>query len=86
MQDNIESPNKPSSNTQTRIQEPVFGVEKLTEISKEDFYKKKRQVFVITDTGKPVYSRYGEEADIAPIIATFNVILIKMANLRGSDT
>lgn len=66
-------------------QKTVFGVEKLKDISDVDFMKKKRHFFIITDTGKPVYSRYGEEADISPIIGTFNIIIHKLRAVGRED-
>ena len=62
----------------------IFSVSKHLELSNEDFHKKKRHIFVITDAGKPVYSRYGDESDLAPIVATFNVILHKLKDLTSS--
>ncbi len=53
------------------------------EISLDDFNKKKRHVIVMTEAGKPVYSRYGEEAEISPIVATLSVIVNKLRNIKG---
>ena len=67
---------------QSSVQDPVYSVSKNIEFKDEEnpveFYMKKRHIFIITETGKAVYSRYCDEADISPIIATLNVIIHKM--------
>ena len=45
---------------------------------------KKRHLIIITEAGKPVYSRYGDEAELSPIVATISVIVNKLRNLKGN--
>lgn len=61
-------------------------MEKYENKSSDYFHRKKRHVLVLTDAGRPVYTRYGEESDLGPIIATFNVILHKMKAINGEDS
>lgn len=62
---------------------PLFNMDKELEITLDEFNKKKRHVIVMTEAGKPVYTRYGEEAEISPIVATLSVIVNKLRNIRG---
>ena len=63
---------------------PIFSIEKYENASQKDFYKKKRQLFVLTEAGKPVYSRYGNESNLSTVMATFSVIIHKMTKHRGN--
>lgn len=63
----------------------VYSLEKENDITSIDFHKKKRHVIVMTEAGKPVYTRYGDEAELSPVVATLNVIVNKLRAIRGSD-
>ena|SRR3990167_3224602 len=65
---------------------PTYNMEKEVEISLEEFQKKKRHLIVMTEVGKPVYTRWGEESEISPIVATFNVIINKLRSIRGDGS
>jgi hypothetical protein len=58
-------------------------MDKDPDISNEQFHSKKRHLIIMTEAGKPVYSRYGDEAELSPIVATINVIVNKLRNLKG---
>jgi hypothetical protein len=66
--------------------EDLYHLDKYENRPSDYFHRKKRHIIVLTDTGKPVYTRYGEESDLGPIVATFNVILHKLKNLNGPET
>lgn len=70
----------------SKVLDSIYNLNKYENKSSDYFHRKKRHVFILTDSGRPVYSRYGEESDLGPIIATFNVILHKMNSLNGEDT
>ena len=64
---------------------PIFSTDRYDNLTEKEIYRKKRQVFVLTECGKPVYSRYGNELNLGSIMATFSVIINKMRNHRGSE-
>lgn len=64
--------------------QPIFSIERYENAAEKDFYRKKRQIFILTESGKPVYSRYGNEVNLGNIMATFSVIINKMMNHRGN--
>ena len=51
----------------------------------EDFFKKKRHYLIMTDGGKPVYSRYGDEVENNSIFATFSAMITKFTIFNSSD-
>jgi len=59
-------------------------MDKESEINSEQFHSKKRHLIIMTEAGKPVYSRYGDEAELSPIVATISVIINKLRNLKGN--
>lgn len=63
--------------------ESIYDVDKYMNISHDEYYKKKRHLIVLTDAGKPVYTRYGDESEISPIVATISVIINKLINMKG---
>ena len=65
---------------------PIFSLDRHENIAERDFYKKKRQVFILTEAGKPVYSRYGNEINLGNILATWSVIIHKMTRHRGNNS
>jgi hypothetical protein len=62
---------------------PIYSLDRYENVSEKDFYKKKRQVFILTEAGKPVYSRYGNEVNLGNLTAAWSVIIYKMSNHRG---
>lgn len=79
------SPLMPPNSLRTsfgQVPGPIFTIEKELDITAEDFHKKKRHVLVMTAAGKPVYSRYGDEAELSPEFATLNVVVNKLAAIR----
>ena len=47
-------------------------------------YQIRKHFFILTEAGKPVYSRYGEGEELAPFIATFSAILPKLQSFFWS--
>jgi hypothetical protein len=46
--------------------------------SLDELYRIRKHYIVLTDAGKPVYTRYGDEMNLAPFIATVSAILPKI--------
>lgn len=72
--------------TKTKALNPIFSLERHDMIIQKNFYKKKRQVFVLTEAGKPIYTRYGDETSLCNVMATFSVIVHKMREYKGDGT
>jgi hypothetical protein len=51
----------------------------------ENFFKQQRHYFIMTDGGKPVYSRYGDEMENCGILATFSAIMTKFTHFTNSS-
>lgn len=51
----------------------------------DNFFKQKRHFFIMTDGGKPVYSRYGDEMENNGILATFSAIMTKLIHFTSND-
>jgi hypothetical protein len=49
------------------------------------FFKKSRHFFIMTDGGKPVYSRYGDELENCGILATFSAMLAKFTSFNSTS-
>ena len=43
-----------------------------------EFYQIRKHFMIFTDAGKPIYSRYGEEALLAPFFATISAVMPKI--------
>lgn len=65
---------------------PTYNMDKEMEITLDEFQKKKRHLIVMTEVGKPVYTRWGDESEISPVVATFNVIINKLRSIRGDGS
>ena len=59
----------------------LLELNKRTKLNKQmdlnDFFKKSRHFFIMTEGGKPVYSRYGDEVENCGILATFSAMMTK---------
>ena len=45
-----------------------------------EFFRIRKHYLILTDAGKPVYSRYGDEQILAPFFATLSAVIPKMQN------
>ena len=54
--------------------------------SLDELYRIRKHYLVLTDAGKPVYTRYGDEMNIAPFIATISAILPKIQSYFWDNT
>ena len=46
--------------------------------SLQEMYLIRKHFFIMTDAGKPIYSRFGDEQTLAPFFATFAAIVPKI--------
>ena len=51
----------------------------------DNFFKKNRHYFIMTDGGKPVYSRYGDEIENSTIFATISAIITKFTIFNSTE-
>ena len=56
---------------------PKIEIIEISE-SLDEFHRIRKHYIVLTDAGKPVYTRYGDEINLAPFIATISAILPKI--------
>lgn len=50
------------------------------------FFTKSRHYFIMTDGGKPIFSRYGDELENCGIVATFSAIIAKFTFFNTTST
>jgi hypothetical protein len=50
-----------------------------------NFYKQNLHFFIMTEGGKPVYSRYGDEMENCGILATFSAIMTKYTHFTSNE-
>lgn len=46
-----------------------------------ELYQIRKHYFILTDAGKPVYSRFGDEINLSPFFATISAIIAKLQNI-----
>lgn len=51
----------------------------------EQFYKKSRHYFIMTDSGKPVYSRYGDEIQNCGIFGMISAMFTKFTTFMTKE-
>ena len=49
------------------------------------FFTKSRHYFIMTDGGKPIFSRYGDEMENCGILATFSAIMAKFTYFNSTQ-
>lgn len=69
----------------TLYQEIQAKTKKNKECTQEDFYKKNRHYFIMTDGGLPVYSRYGDEVENNGIFAFLSATITKYTVFLGTE-
>ena len=57
----------------------------MEELKYEEFFNKKRHYLIMTDGGKPVYSRYGDEVENNSIFATFSAMITKFTIFNSNN-
>jgi len=70
----------------TLTQKLINKTKRNTELKYEEFFTKKRHYLIMTDGGKPVYSRYGDEVENNSIFATLSAMITKFTIFNSSDT
>ena len=57
-----------------------------TDIKYEEFFTKKRHFLIMTEGGKPVYSRYGDEVENNSIFATISAMITKFTIFNSTES
>lgn len=72
------------SSDSNHVRERRNSITEKTDMNKkmqgEEFFKKSRHYFIMTEGGTPIYSRYGDEIDNCGILATFSAIITKFTH------
>ena len=69
----------------TLTQKLIKKTQRNANMKFEDFFKKKRNYLIMTDGGKPVYSRYGDEVENNSIFATFSAMITKFTVFNSNN-
>ena len=70
----------------TLTQKLITKTKRNAGLKYEEFFTKKRHYLIMTDGGKPVYSRYGDEVENNSIFATISAMITKFTIFNSSDT
>jgi len=70
----------------TLTQKLISKTKRNIEVKYEEFFTKKRHYLIMTDGGKPVYSRYGDEVENNSIFATISAMITKFTIFNSSDS
>ena len=81
-QDFIEDKNRCNLLTQKLVNK----TKKNANMKLEEFFTKKRHYLIMTDGGKPVYSRYGDEVENNSIFATISAMITKFTIFNNTET
>ena len=66
-------------------QKLVNKTKKNAGVKLDEFFTKKRHYLIMTDGGKPVYSRYGDEVENNSIFATISAMITKFTIFNNTD-
>ncbi len=80
--DFIEDKNRCNSLTQKLVKK----TKKNANMKLDEFFTKKRHYLIMTDGGKPVYSRYGDEVENNSIFATISAMITKFTIFNNTDS
>ena len=64
----------------------IAKTKRNTDIKYEEFFTKKRHFLIMTDGGKPVYSRYGDEVENNSIFATISAMITKFTIFNSTES
>ena len=67
-------------------QKLVNKTKKNANMKLDEFFTKKRHYLIMTDGGKPVYSRYGDEVENNSIFATISAMITKFTIFNNTDS
>ncbi len=90
LQENIHLNNNDISVSSNHSMDSNFkDLNKRTKLNKQmdlnAFFKKKRHFFIMTDGGKPIFSRYGDEVENCGILATFSAMITKFTFFNNTQ-
>ena len=52
----------------------------------DEFYQIRKHYLIFTEAGKPVFTRYGDEMNLAPFFATMSAIIPKLQSYFWNNT
>ncbi len=55
------------------------------QIDLQKFFKKSRHVFIMSEGGQPIYTRYGDELQNCELLATFSAIMTKFTHFHSTS-
>ena len=67
-------------------QKLVIKTNKNSKMKLDEFFKKKRHFLIMSDGGKPVYSRYGDPIENNSIFATLSAMITKFTIFNNNNT
>jgi hypothetical protein len=70
----------------TLTQKLVNKTKRNANMKLEEFFTKKRHYLIMTDGGKPVYSRYGDEVENNSIFATISAMITKFTIFNNTES
>lgn len=77
------------SNLNTSLDSNFPDLNKRTKMNKQmdlnTFFKQRNHFFIMTDGGKPIFSRYGDEVENCGILATFSAMITKFTFFNNSQ-
>lgn len=56
----------------------------LKDTSHSNWFKHHKHIFVLTSAGKPIYSRYGDEQNISPFIASLTALVSFIQDMKDN--
>lgn len=54
------------------------------QIDLQKFFKKSRHIFIMSEGGQPIYTRYGDELQNCELLATFSAIMTKFTHFHNT--
>jgi hypothetical protein len=87
-QENIQSNQAVSSDDDvTKIYKDLNAkIKENKQMDLPTFFKQSQHYFIMTDGGKPVFSRYGDEVENCGILATFSAIMTKFTCFTSGNS
>ena len=70
----------------TLTQKLVNKTKRNANMKLDEFFTKKRHYLIMTDGGKPVYSRYSEEVENNSIFATISAMITKFTIFNSTES
>ena len=73
------------NNEEKFFQKIINKTRKNKEININEFFKKNKHYLIMTEGGKPIYSRYGDAIDNSALFATLSAIITKFTIFNSTE-